>query len=128
MQIFQIHLLTKSLVKWPLKPETLTWLVHCDKLVTLQACVIINNDIIYVAAINALQSQQSSILYIIYHLICFNTHPIVSIVTNMLYILSGQSLLSSAMSVQIISRIPKSNILSIEILLWWNRFRFRFVG
>ena len=35
---------------------------------------------------------------------------------------------SSAVSIQFISRILKSNILNIEIFLWWNRFRFRFLG
>ena len=43
LQIFQIDRLTIFLVKWPQKPETLTRLVPCDKLATLQACVIINN-------------------------------------------------------------------------------------
>ena len=35
---------------------------------------------------------------------------------------------SSAVTIQFISRIPISNNLKIEIFLWSNRFRFRFLG
>ena len=35
---------------------------------------------------------------------------------------------SGAASIQLISRIPKSNISKIEINLLWNRFRFRVLG
>ena len=35
---------------------------------------------------------------------------------------------SSAVTIQFISRIPISKILKIEIFLWSNRFRFRFLG
>ena len=34
----------------------------------------------------------------------------------------------SVVSIQFISRILKSKSLHIEILLWWSRFRFRFLG
>ena len=36
--------------------------------------------------------------------------------------------MSAAVSIQFISRIPKSNIWSMVIFLWSNRFRFRYLG